>query len=79
MIKKMIAKYRGIDSKTGLQINPGDEIYFDTYTRKAWVTEEPGDPSGRYVSHIFNISGKEYYRNKKGRCEDAPCCGCCTI
>lgn len=25
------------------------------------------------------IGGKEYTRNAKGRCEDAPCCGCCTI
>ena len=33
----------------------------------------------RYVSHVFNIGGNEYYRNKAGRCEDAPCCGCCTI
>ena len=27
----------------------------------------------------FIIGGKEYTRNAKGRCEDAPCCGCCTI
>ena len=27
----------------------------------------------------FNIGGKEYPRNARGRCEDAPCCGCCTI
>lgn len=33
----------------------------------------------RYISHIFNINGQEYYRNKNGICEDAPCCGCCTI
>jgi hypothetical protein len=32
-----------------------------------------------YRSHVFNFSGKEYYQNKQGRCEDAPCCGCCTI
>jgi len=26
------------------------------------------------------IGGKSYYRNASGeRCEDAPCCGCCTI
>lgn len=24
-------------------------------------------------------SGGTFYRNKNGRCEDAPCCGCCTI
>jgi len=27
----------------------------------------------------YIIGGKEYTRNAKGRCEDAPCCGCCTI
>ena len=23
-------------------------------------------------------SGKSVYRNRRGRCEDAPCCGCCS-
>ncbi len=23
-------------------------------------------------------SGAEIYRNRSGRCEDAPCCGCCS-
>ena len=29
---------------------------------------------------LFN-EGKAstFYRNARGRCEDAPCCGCCTI
>lgn len=35
--------------------------------------------SSRYRSNIYNINGTEYYRNKAGRCIDAPCCGCCTI
>lgn len=50
-----------------------------------------GDPeasahAGRYlrqslqrgVSHVWNSGGKEFYRNRRGRCEDAPCCGCCN-
>jgi len=32
----------------------------------------------RYRSHLWTNSGREYYRNKAGRCEDAPCCGCCN-
>lgn len=32
----------------------------------------------RYRSHIIRTSGGEFYVNKKGRCEDAPCCGCCS-
>ena len=31
------------------------------------------------VSHVFQTSGGTFYRNTRGRCEDAPCCGCCTI
>ena len=30
--------------------------------------------------NVFRFSsGKEFIRNSAGRCEDAPCCGCCTI
>jgi hypothetical protein len=32
----------------------------------------------RGVSDIWRANGREYYRNKRGRCEDAPCCGCCN-
>ena len=34
----------------------------------------------RGVSNIWRgANGREYYRNRRGLCEDAPCCGCCTI
>lgn len=83
MQKRMIAKYKGIDSRTGYAIRPGDEIIYDTVTRTAWITDEDEDrltfTTKSYVSDVFNLGGKEYYRNKAGRCEDAPCCGCCTI
>jgi hypothetical protein len=32
----------------------------------------------RGVSDIWSSGGREYYRNRAGRCEDAPCCGCCN-
>ena len=33
----------------------------------------------RGVSDIWrSSSGREYYRNRRGLCEDAPCCGCCN-
>ena len=90
MQKIMKAKYPGKCAVSGARIYPGDEITFDTVTRKAWIAE-PGDcqvsqgsylaarTRPGYVSDVFNIGGKEFYRNKSGRCEDAPCCGCCTI
>ena len=91
MVKTMNARYAGFDSRTGASIRPGDQIQYDTATKRAWLAE-PGDmadlgdeqqAASRYnptwVSHVWTSGGKEYYRNKQGRCEDAPCCGCCTI
>lgn len=37
------------------------------------------EQKGEAAVSTFVIGGKEYTRNKRGRCEDAPCCGCCTI
>lgn len=87
MQKVMLAKYKGKCSISGAAIYPGDEITYDTATKKAWLVE-PGDAgvdAGSYlgnknrVSDVFSIGGREYYRNRSGRCIDAPCCGCCTI
>jgi hypothetical protein len=47
---------------------------------------EAASHAGRYlrqslergVSHVWTSGGREFYRNRKGRCEDAPCCGCCN-
>lgn len=33
----------------------------------------------RGVSDVWRTSGgREFYRNRRGLCEDAPCCGCCN-
>ena len=86
MLKNMLAKYPGRCARTGQRINKGDEIVYDTATRQAWLDDEDEDSyrertrtRDNYVSHVFNVGGREYYRNKRGTCEDAPCCGCCTI
>jgi hypothetical protein len=76
MIKTMKAKYPGRCSQSGARINPGDVILYDTATKRASL--QP-DSATKYVSDIYEIDGREFYRNKAGRCEDAPCCGCCTI
>jgi len=82
MIKKMQAKYPGKCSLSGARINPGDFILYDTDTKRAQL--EPDNDRMTFttsarVSDVFNFSGREFYRNKAGRCLDAPCCGCCTI
>ena len=34
----------------------------------------------RSISSLWRgADGREYYRNRAGRCEDAPCCGCCNV
>ena len=78
MLKRITAKFKGKCRATGKTINPGDIVDYDTSTRALYLASRTQD-SARYVSDIFGINGKEYYRNKKGRCIDAPCCGCCTI
>ena len=84
MIKTMRAKYAGFDSRTGASIRPGDQIQYDTSTRRAWLADlgDEQQAASRYnpswVSHVWTSGGREYYRNKQGRCEDAPCCGCCN-
>ena len=84
----MIAKYPGRCIKTGAVIRPGDTILWHGKGRAELVGADTVDPeaAGRYmaqamsrgVSDIWHIGDREYYRNKAGRCEDAPCCGCCN-
>ena len=84
------AKYPGKDSSTGEAFARGTLIDFNPQLRTTRIVKDSKDTeTGRYlaartrsdglVSNVFNIGGKEYYRNKRGTCEDAPACGCCTI
>lgn len=89
------ARYPGTCARTGAAIKPGDKINYDRLTRRATLVMSPPvgvdrDEDGevvaarvvepeRYISDVIRIGRNTYYRNKRGRCEDAPCCGCCTI
>jgi len=82
MLKTMRAKYPGLCTRSGARINPGDFIIYNTNTKRAEL--EPDADRMTYtasprVSDVYSIGGREFYRNKAGRCEDAPCCGCCNI
>jgi hypothetical protein len=70
----MIAKYHGRCARTGAAIKPGDVITFTT-ARKAVLVQRMHNG----VSDVIQFGDNTFYRNKAGRCEDAPCCGCCTI
>ena len=68
----MIARYPGTCARTGRAIRPGDVITFNG-NRKAVLVEH------QRVSDTVQFGDRTFYRNRNGRCEDAPCCGCCTI
>lgn len=78
----MIARFPGKCARTGRAIKPGDVISF-TVARKAVLVQQQHNAGADNVSDtvvFFGDSGaREFYRNRNGRCEDAPCCGRCTI
>ena len=86
-MKTMLAKYPGYCARTGARILPGDTIDYHGRGRsilRAGAARPDLDapeirPSDVAVSDHIVIGGQSYYRNRNGRCEDAPCCGCCTI
>jgi hypothetical protein len=80
MLKTITAKFNGRCARTGEAIQRGQTIIYNTATRSASLPGAADYIRPDYVSHVIDFgSGRQYYRNKNGRCEDAPCCGCCTI
>lgn len=73
----MIARFPGTCARTGRAIRPGDVITF-TAARKAVLVQQMHSDTP-YTSDTIQFGDRTFYRNKNGRCEDAPCCGCCTI
>jgi hypothetical protein len=41
-------------------------------------TYQPRARANRVSNYARFSSGAEVYTNRRGRCEDAPCCGCCS-
>ena len=70
----MLAKYNGRCYRTGAAILKGDVIKL--INGKAVLISRN---SGSDHSQLIVIGGRDYIRNARGRCIDAPCCGCCTI
>jgi hypothetical protein len=91
-MKLITARYPG-RSQSGKPIKPGDSIFYDAHNKHAWLAheiepdldDETAEAVGRYmatrrtVSDYYRIAGRDYYRNRSGLCEDAPCCGCCNF
>jgi hypothetical protein len=77
--RRMTARYAGKCIDTGRPIQVGDTIDYHAGSGAVLVQSATADSGGKYVSDVIRTSGGTFYRNKAGRCEDAPCCGCCTI
>ena len=76
------ARYPGTCSECGKSFTAGTLILFSKLAARGSKTShvDCGAPEDRSdVSNVIRTSGGTFYRNRNGRCEDAPCCGCCTI
>lgn len=82
------AKYPGTCAGCNKAIVPGQKINWQCGRKPSHVdcelarlqaaaTPAPKWEGGRILVTEFS-SGATVYRNARGRCEDAPCCGCCS-
>ncbi len=90
-LRPMTARYRGTCTTCAKPIRPGDAIEHAGrgLTYHAGECAEQHDPdaqpeparrrNGRRGYTVRTSSGWTGTRNSRGRCEDAPCCGCCTF
>jgi len=75
-----IAKYKGRCTRTNNTILPGDVIDYRKGTRKLVLIESRVAAVDTIaLGNQYTGTYKVFTRNARGRCEDAPCCGCCTI
>jgi hypothetical protein len=74
-MKTMQAKYPGRCIRTGAAIKPGDNILWHGKGRSELVSTDRVDTITLNNQGVY----RTYTQNARGRCIDAPCCGCCTI
>ena len=74
----MVNKYPGRCAKCGSNVPAkGGQL---ERSRRGWdVLHLTCAQGGEGVNTFTFASGETFIRNKRGTCEDAPCCGCCTI
>lgn len=75
-MRTMTAKYAGFCATTGARIIAGDLIQWQK-GKSVLLKRRPAGVDS--ITLIAEHGAKTYYRNERGRCIDAPCCGCCII
>ena len=79
----MTNKYRGICKVCKCNVPAGSgTAKKESRFNRFWTilcSEHSENPKRISDTFYFPSTDTTLYRNKNGRCEDAPCCGCCTI
>lgn len=85
------AKFSSVCPSCGQTISAGDQVEWMRGTQATHAgckrviraverfKRQSTGRSHRYGSSYTRFaSGAEVFTNRRGRCEDAPCCGCCS-
>jgi len=74
-----VNKYPGRCCKCGARVEANAGKLAGRDGNRWTVAHLSCDAVGEAAVMVVEIGGNEYTRNRNGRCEDAPCCGCCSI
>lgn len=80
-MSQMKSKFAGTCAACRTRFPAGTLIDYDrrgARGRKASHVDCDGEAGERPIMEITTASGT-FYQRAGGRCEDAPCCGCCTF
>lgn len=79
-MKRMKARYAGKCGECGGRFPAGASIDYDRNAPKGLKSfhADCGASDENPVVESTTASGT-FYQRSGGRCEDAPCCGCCTF
>ena len=83
-MRAMTSKYSGTCRQCGDSFPAGASINYDKTGGRGRKAEHvdcdtaASYPQDRPIIEITTASGT-FYQRSGGRCEDAPCCGCCTF
>jgi hypothetical protein len=75
-MKTITAKYTGTCAATGARILAGDLIQ---WSKGRTVLLDRRRTAVDTITLYGENGPNTYYQNARGRCIDAPCCGCCTL